>query len=199
MSDPLQQRDDHTYADYLGWGDDQRFELIAGEALAMSPAPGLLHQAVSMGLSLQIGSFLQGGPCRVFAAPFDVRLPEANEADDQVRTVVQPDLSVICDVSKLDRAGCRGAPDWVVEIPSPATAAHDQIRKRELYASHGVQEFWLVHPSDALVWVYRQGPEEGFGAPAISEMKGQLDVATLPGLAIDWDVITASFPPLDES
>ena len=199
MSGPLQQRHGHTYADYLGWGDDQRFELIAGEALAMSPAPGLLHQAVSVALSAQIWSFLRDRPCRVFTAPFDVRLPQSDEADDQVRTVVQPDLSVICDVSKLDRAGCRGAPDWIVEILSPATAAHDQIRKRELYASHGVQEFWLVHPSDALVWVYRQEPEGNFGAPAISEMKGQLNVVTLPGLAIDWDVITASFPPLDES
>ena len=86
-----------------------------------------------MEIYLQARQALEGKPCRVFIAPVDVRLPKRDEADQQVDTVVQPDVLVVCDSSKLDRRGVRGAPDWLVEVPSPSTASHDQIRKRTLY------------------------------------------------------------------
>lgn len=198
MSKPLHQSQGHTYADYLGWDDDQRWELIDGEAVAMSPAPGLVHQAVSMALSIQVGSFLREKPCQVFAAPFDVRLAAGDDPDEALTTVVQPDLVVICDPSKLDRAGCRGAPDWIIEILSPSTAARDHLQKRELYERHGVRELWLVHPVDHLVWVYRLGDDGTYGAPALSPMAGTLEVAMLPDLTIDWDVVVEALPPRAE-
>lgn len=143
-----------TYADYRRWPSDERWELIDGEAFNMSPAPSRRHQEVVGEIFRQTANFLQGKPCRAYVAPFDVRLPQADEADDQTRTVVQPDIAVICDFAKLDDQGCRGAPDWVVEVISPLTAAKDHIKKRALYERHGVKEYWLVHPLDCVVTRY---------------------------------------------
>ena len=141
-----------TYADYCRWPDDERWELIEGMAYRMV-TPGLVHQAVVGELFLQIANYLRGKPCRPFIAPFDVRLPRGNEADEEVTTVVQPDISVICDPDKLDDRGCRGAPDWVIEVLSPNTAAKDQIQKLAAYEQAGVREVWLVHPTDRVVIV----------------------------------------------
>jgi Uma2 family endonuclease len=137
----------------------------------------------------QISSFLVDRECQVYVAPFDVRLPEGQEADDKIDTVVQPDISVICDPAKLDDRGCRGGPDVVVEIISPATAGKDQIQKVALYEKHGVKEYWLVHPGDRLITVRLLGTDEKYGIPAIHEAKGLLPVQTLPGLEIDLDLV----------
>jgi Uma2 family endonuclease len=138
----LRQKSDRrsTYAEYLTWPEDERRELMDGVAYAMTPAPGRRHQSILVELSRQVANLLQGADCRPYSAPFDVRLPEGDEADEQVVTVVQPDLAVVCDPAKLDDAGCRGAPDWIVEVLSPATASRDPIEKRALYARHGVKE-----------------------------------------------------------
>lgn len=175
----------HTYGDYLGWTDGIRYELIAGIAYAMSPAPTRRHQEVTGELFRQIADALEGTPCRPYIAPFDVRLPHANEADDEVDTVVQPDISVICDKSRLDKRGCRGAPDWIVEVLSSSTASHDQIVKRALYERVGVREYWLVHPGDKVLTVYLL--ENGvYGKPALYELIGNTIVTTLPNITIDW-------------
>lgn len=118
----------YTYRDYYTWPIDERWELIDGKAYNMSPAPTRRHQEVAGELFRQTANFLQNHPCQIYAAPFDVRLPRGGEADDLIDTVVQPDLSVICDSEKLDKAGCRGAPDWIIEVLSPATAAKDQVK-----------------------------------------------------------------------
>jgi Uma2 family endonuclease len=99
------------------------------------------------GIFRQAANALLGKPCRPFVAPVDVRLPKQNEADELIYAVVQPDVLVDCDSNKLDRRGVRGAPDWVVEVLSPATAGHDQIKKLQLYERHGVREYWLIHPN----------------------------------------------------
>jgi Uma2 family endonuclease len=129
MGLPLRDAHRHTYGDYLGWPEDIRYELIDGEAYLMAPAPSPAHQRLVLELARQIADAPEGGPCEVFVAPFDVRLPHADEADEQVDTVLQPDLTVVCDPKKIDERGCRGAPDWVIEVLSPATAAHDQTKK----------------------------------------------------------------------
>lgn len=183
---PLRADTRYTYGDYLQWPDDYHCELIEGVIYDMSPAPTRRHQEVSMELSVQVGGFLRGMPCRAYAAPFDVRLPQGNEADDKVDTVVQPDLVVVCDEAKLDERGCRGAPDWVVEIPSPHTARKDQIRKRDLFERHGVREYWLIQPLDGTLTIYRLRSDGSFGPPEILETNGKTPVAALPGLVIDW-------------
>lgn len=175
-----------SYGDYCQWPDDERWELIDGEAFAMAPAPTRLHQEFVVELTRQIANSLQGHPCRVYVAPFDVRLPRGEEADARVDTVVQPDVAVICDPAKLDDRGCRGAPDWIVEILSPASAAHDQIRKRLLYERHGVREYWLLHPVDRVLTIYRLGDHGRFGPPDVVELEGTTAVAAIAGLAIQW-------------
>jgi Uma2 family endonuclease len=185
MGLPLRDAERHTYGDYLRWCEDVRYELIEGLAYAMAPAPTRLHQEFVLQIGRQLADALEGTPCRPFIAPFDVRLPRNAEPDDSVETVVQPDLSVICDATKLDERGCRGAPDWVLEVLSPATASHDLILKRRVYERAGVREYWLVHPTDRVVTVYVQG-EHGFGAPEIYELLGRLASKALPGVEIDW-------------
>ena len=177
-----------TYGDYCLWTGDERWELIGGEAFNMSPAPSRRHQDVVGGLFTQIALWVRSGPCRVYAAPFDVRLPHGDETDEQIDTVVQPDISVICEARKLDDKGCRGAPDWIVEVISPHTAARDHILKRALYERHGVREYWIVHPIDRLVTLYRLG-EHGYDSPIICEARGLQTVLVLSGLTIDWDVV----------
>ncbi|HRP98048.1 MAG TPA: Uma2 family endonuclease [Rhodocyclaceae bacterium] len=185
MALPLRDTKHHTYAEYCTWPDDARYELIDGIAYAMAPAPARSHQDVLLEIAFQVRTALEGHRCRAYITPFDVRLPRGDEADDDVDTVVQPDLSVVCDRDKLDARGCRGAPDWIVEVLSPATAGHDMIVKRRLYERAGVREYWLVHPTDRVVTVYalRDG---AYGVPAIHELKERLAVTVLPEIEIDW-------------
>jgi len=178
-----------SYGDYLTWPEEERWELIDGVAYNMTPAPSVAHQRIVRELLTQINELLRDGPCEVFAAPFDVRLPEADEGDAEITTVVQPDLAVICDPIKLDERGCRGAPDLIMEVISPSTAAKDQIYKVALYERHGVKEYWLVHPTDCLVTIRLLGSDGRYGLPRIHEAKGALPVATLPGLEIDLDAV----------
>ena len=126
-------------------------------------------------------------------APVDVRLPRGDEADDDIDTVVQPDVMLVCDPTKIDRRGVRGAPDWVVEVLSPSTAARDQIAKRRIYERAGVREYWLVHPGDRTLTVYALIDGQ-YGRPDIYELKDQTAIGVLPGVAIAWDALVARLP-----
>jgi Uma2 family endonuclease len=185
MGLPQRLSETYTYADYLSWPAETRYELIDGFAYAMGPAPARRHQEVALEIARQIADALEGAPCRPYIAPFDVRLPLADASNDQVDTVVQPDISVICDKAKLDERGCRGAPDWIVEILSPASAYHDQYRKRNLYERAGVAEYWIVHPVDGILTVYLL--ENGaYGKPALQELTEVTASSILPQVVIDW-------------
>jgi len=194
----LQRRDMtlHTYAEYLTWPPTVRYELIDGGACALSPAPDLAHQDAALEIATQVKRQLEGKPCRVFIAPVDVRLPKAAEADEQIDTVVQPDVLVVCDPAKLDRRGVRGAPDRIVEVLAPATASHDQIQKRRVYERSGVREYWLVHPGDRVLTVYKL---EGaaFGRPDIQVLEGETPIGVLPGVAADWAGVVRWLPALE--
>ncbi len=176
----------YTYADYLTWDDGQRWELINGEAYCMSPAPGVRHQKLSAELLRQLANHLKGKPCQVFSAPFDVRLSERSTASDNyVDNVIQPDLLVICDKSKLDDRGCNGAPDLVIEILSPSTAAVDFKIKFDLYQRFGVLEYWIIHPAEQTLLVFKLQEHGRYGAPDRYAASGMVSVPLLGDLMID--------------
>lgn len=177
----------HTYADYLTWSDDERIELINGFAYVREPpAPSRSHQELVGELYHQVRLALEGKGCRAYVAPFDVRLPKHGEADDQIDTVVQPDVLVVCDLEKLDERGMRGSPDWIAEVLSPSTSGHDQIVKLPIYEQAGVRELWLIHPIDRTLTIHRL--EGGrYGRPITLELKGRTAINALPGVSIDWD------------
>jgi Uma2 family endonuclease len=183
----------YTYADYLTWPENVRYELIDGYAYCMAPAPILAYQDVAGEIYLQARLALKGKKCRAFIAPVDVRLSGANAVDANIDTVVQPDVFVVCDPDKLTRRGVLGAPDWIVEVLSPSTAGHDQIVKRQLYERHGVREYWLVHPTDRVLTVYRLENGE-YGKPAVYELSGETAVNVLPGCVIQWDELVSTLP-----
>lgn len=146
----------YTYADYLTWQFDEMVELIRGKVFRMSPAHGTSHQWISGELFFQIKTHLKEKPCQVFTAPFDVRLPlpPDKQSDHKTDTVVQPDISVVCNLSKLDTRGCKGAPDWIIEILSKGTAQKDFNEKFDLYQHAGVREYWIIHPHEQTVLAY---------------------------------------------
>ena len=189
----LRKEKHYTYADYLQWPDETRYELIDGEAFLMSPAPLVEHQEVAGEVFRQLANQLDGQPCRPYIAPVDVRLPRKDEADAAIDTVVQPDILVVCDPRKIDRRGVRGAPDWVLEVLSPSTAAHDQIAKRRTYERAGVREYWLVHPGDRTLTVYLLDNGQ-YGRPEIYELKDATPIGVLPGVSIAWDALVARLP-----
>ena len=178
-----------TYGDYLNWPDEERWELIDGIAYNMSPAPLRRHQKISMELGRQIANFLVDNPCDVYIAPFDVRLPEASEENENIMTVVQPDIVVICDHDKLDDAGCRGAPDLIIEILSPSTTSKDMKIKLALYEKHGVKEYWIVHPVDNIILVFRLSKNKMYGKPEVYTAEDKIKTAILDGLEIDLDTV----------
>ncbi len=146
----------YTFADYLLWADDKRRELIKGFIQLMSPAPTRKHQDISGSIYGQFWNHLRNHNCKVYHAPFDVRFPSSKDElnDDKVYTVVQPDISIICDLTKLDEKGCIGAPDLIVEILSPATVKKDVEEKFKLYEENGVKEYWIVHPNDETLTIF---------------------------------------------
>jgi Uma2 family endonuclease len=177
-----------TYADYKDWelAEGERFELIRGEAFAMA-GPNERHQSILMELSAQIHVFLRGKQCKVYPAPFDVRLfYKEDESDD---TVVQPDIVVICDEKKRGIEGCRGAPDLVIEILSPSNTAIEMERKLRLYREAKVNEYWIVDPENKGITVYHFPNGEIAGKSYGST--GTIPVSVLPGLVISLEEVFA--------
>ncbi|MDQ5768927.1 Uma2 family endonuclease [Thiothrix subterranea] len=182
----------YTYQDYLRWPDDVRYELLGGEPVVMS-APSTMHQRVIRELVTQLTIALRGKSCEVFPAPFDVCLAADDAADDQINNVVQPDISVICDGNKIHDKGCKGAPDWIIEVLSPSTASRDLIHKLRLYERYGVREYWVVHPIDRVVMMWQLSADSGrYGAVLIEETQGMQASGLFPDLVLEWDVL---FPP----
>ena len=141
----------YTFADVLIWDENERTEIIGGEAVMMPPPPTSTHQKISGELFYQLYNYLKGKKCEVYAAPFAVRLFEKDgDSPEDVDTMVEPDISVVCDPGKIDKHGCKGAPDMVVEILSPSTQRHDRFTKFSLYQRAGVREYWIVDPDSGV-------------------------------------------------
>jgi Uma2 family endonuclease len=176
----------YTYSDYLSWRWSEMVELIQGKIYKMS-APTSTHQTVTGELFRQIANHLKGKKCKVFVAPFDVRLPKSTykKQDDEITTVVLPDICVICNPTKIDEKGCLGAPDWIIEILSKNTSQKDLREKFEAYQEAGVNEYWIVHPNEQTVFIYllESGKYKSTDHPYVKDDK--VASLTLPELEID--------------
>ncbi len=145
----------YSYADYLTWPMDLVAELIHGKVFKKAAAaPKRIHQKVASKLNFKLYQFLEGKRCQVYPAPFDVRFPIDSKEDHEIFDVVQPDLCVVCDPSKLDERGCIGAPDLIVEILSPGSTKLELKHKYGLYESRGVHEYWIFHPEHQNLLIY---------------------------------------------
>ncbi|MFJ1435148.1 Uma2 family endonuclease [Capnocytophaga canimorsus] len=149
----------YSYADYLLWKFKERVELFRGKILKISPAPSTKHQIISGNIHFELKLHFKEQACKLFSAPFDVRIPKQSLEDKDIFSVVQPDLCIICDLSKLDERGCIGAPDLVVEILSPSNSKKEMKEKFQLYEESGVKEYWIIDPNQesALVNVLENG------------------------------------------
>ncbi|KGP75905.1 hypothetical protein JT05_07895 [Desulfosporosinus sp. Tol-M] len=175
----------YTYQDYLSWPSNERWEIIDGIAYNMTPAPSSNHQRIVRELATSFNNFLKGKTCEIFPAPFDVRLPYQGEDEHLARTVVQPDLSLICNKHLIDQHGCKGCPDLVIEVTSPSTMQIDLKIKFHCYEMAGVKEYWIVHPEGKTIVVYALGSDGKYGRPNVYTSNDQLPVKVLPGLIIN--------------
>ena len=181
--DQLDPNGTYTYADYLLWQFTERVELLRGKIRQMA-APNRKHQDISGTIQYALKTALLNSPCKVYNAPFDVRLTRMRN-DKEVKTVVQPDLCVICDLSKLDDRGCNGAPDLIVEILSPGNSRTEMKDKFELYQEAGVLEYWIVSPIEKAVQVFQLNEHGRFvGLPPVVE-GDILTTPIVPNLAMD--------------
>ena len=175
----------YTYQDYLSWPSDERWEVIDGVAYNMTPAPSSNHQRICRELATVFNNFLKGKTCEIFPAPFDVRLPHQDEEERLVSTVVQPDLTLICNKHLIDQHGCNGCPDLVIEVTSPSTMQKDLKIKFRRYEIAGVKEYWIVHTEGKTIVVYALGSDGKYGRPNVYTADDQLSVTILPGLILD--------------
>lgn len=180
----------YTFKDLLMWTESDSIELIDGEIFKMA-SPSRIHQEISMELCRQLSNYLKGRTCQVYAVPFAVRLFEQDgDAPEDVDTVVQPDISVICDPRKLDDSGCKGAPDMIIEILSPSNRRYDRIVKMQLYRRAGVKEYWVVNPEEPTVQVNLL--DNGYMVAIEEYGKGQtVKVASLEDCTIDLSDVFA--------
>ena len=190
VNEPDMSYGNYTYADYLKWTIQERFELIKGKVFKMSPAPTSTHQRVSGFVFNKLYNFLQGRPCEVFSAPFDVRLPKRSKDDSQITTVLQPDICVVCDPSKIDERGCLGAPDIVVEILSPGNNKKELDNKYEVYEEAEIKEYWIIHPNEKTFFRYILDTEGKFHPQRLLTIGDEVRTELLPGFILN---LTALF------
>ena len=186
----LEQKESYTYGDLIDLEDETRYELYDGELVALA-SPMWQHQLVAGAIYAQIYYYLLGKKCKVVYAPFDVRLFE-KEGDDRrdTKTVVQPDIMVVCDPKKLDIHGIKGAPDLVIEVLSPSTMKYDRLLKFNLYQEAGVKEYWIVDPEEKVVSVYTL--ENGhYYAAAVYSSQSEVSVGVLDDCKIDLRTVFA--------
>ncbi|MDI6916038.1 MAG: Uma2 family endonuclease [Desulfitobacteriaceae bacterium] len=175
----------YTYADYLTWPEDERWEIIDGVAY-MQAAPTPTHQEILMELARQIANYLTGKPCKVYPAPFCVRLTKDDERKNEgITKVVEPDITVVCDKSKIDEKGCNGAPDMIIEIISPSSTKRDRFIKFNAYEKAGIKEYWIVEPDVKIVSVFVLQHNGSYGRQNVYSEEDRIQVNLFPDLTID--------------
>lgn len=161
----------YSYADYLLWKFQERVELYKGKIFKMSPVLSTSHQRISGNLHGMLWNAFRKSSCNLFAAPFDVRLIDKLKStiDSDIYTVVQPDLCVICDQSKIDTKGAVGAPDLIIEILSGGNSKKEMKHKYELYQESGVLEYWIVNPFDKTIYIFKLVDNQFIGLQPLTE------------------------------
>ncbi|MGE4273631.1 MAG: Uma2 family endonuclease [Desulfitobacterium sp.] len=185
----LHQKDKkYTYSDYLRWPEDERWEIFGGVPV-MQSAPSWQHQAVLGELFRQFSNYLQGKPCQAFTAPFDLRLPETNEEDENTTFVVQPDVTVICDKKGLKGTGYCGNPTLIIEISSPSTARNDKVLKFNRYEKAGVKEYWIVELEGKFVSVFTLQKNNRYGRPEVYTETAKVKISVFPDFEVDLQAV----------
>jgi len=174
----------YTYADYKQWPDEEKYEIIDGVPY-MQAAPSWQHQSISAELVTQFSNYLRNKSCKVFHAPFDLKMPNENESEDETTTVVQPDIVVICDKSGLKGTGYYGTPPLIIEILSPSTARRDKIYKLNKYELAGVKEYWMIEPDLELVSVFKIQENKKYSRPDMYTEEDTIEVSIFSDLIID--------------
>lgn len=177
----------YSYADYMRFAFDERLEIIKGHLYKMSPAPSRIHQKILGRIYNPIYNKLNGYGCEVYTAPFDVRLAKKTQDDKEVFTVVQPDIVVICDQNKLDKRGCIGAPDIVIEILSPGNNKKELVNKYEVYEEAGVKEYWIVSPSDKTFFRYILDGAGKFQPTKLLTTGEEVTTSVMPGFLLNLE------------
>ncbi|BCS80610.1 Uma2 family endonuclease [Anaerocellum diazotrophicum] len=178
----------YTYADYLGFPEDARVELIDGVIYDMSPAPSRVHQKIIFELTLIFGNYIKQNkkPCELYTAPFDVVLVEEGQDESKAINVVQPDISIICNKKKLTERGCVGAPEMIIEVVSEYNPSHDYVRKLNLYNQFKVKEYWIVNPNNQIILIYRLKDNEDYLPPEVYTFNDKVKVGIFEDLIIDF-------------
>ncbi|MGI4728891.1 MAG: Uma2 family endonuclease [Janthinobacterium lividum] len=181
----------YTYADYLKWTFDERLELIKGYIFKMSPAPAEFHQRILTIVGSEIYNYLKKKPCKVYFAPFDVRLVRKTVTDREITTVVQPDICVICNPEKIDKKGCLGAPDIVVEILSPGNNKTELKNKYEVYEEAGVKEYWIFQPDSKSFLKYVLDENGHYQTTKLLTLGDEVTSTIFPGFKLNLDEVFA--------
>lgn len=179
----------YSYANYLTWIFDDRVELIRGRVVKMSPAPSPVHQEVSVRISSSLHSYLKDKSCKIYYAPFDVRFSKESKADDGIYTVLQPDICVICDSSKIDGRGCLGAPDIVIEILSPGNNRAELLIKYRAYEEFGVKEYWVVSPMEKTLLKYTLDGHGKYYPFRLFTLREKVHSEILPGFELELNEV----------
>ena len=187
LTDPIKT---YTYKDYLFYDEGERIEIIEGEIINMSPAPSRIHQKIITEILGELRNYIKSnnGPCEVYPAPFDVILKNDDDNIENSKNIVQPDISVICDKSKLTDKGCTGSPDMIVEVISPYNPSNDYVRKLNLYENFKVKEYWIINPMKMNILVYVL-TENGYDAPTSYTFNDKVKVNIYYNLEIDFNSI----------
>jgi len=179
----------YSYADYMRFAFEERLEIIKGHLFRMSPAPARVHQRILTNIFGPIYNILKGKHCQVYTAPFDVRLAKKNQEDREIFNVVQPDIVVICDSNKLDKRGCIGAPDIVIEILSPGNNKKELIHKYEVYEEAGIKEYWIVSSTDKTFFKYILDEQGKFQPTKLLTIGEEVTTPILPGFVLNLEEV----------
>lgn len=185
----LNEKKQYTYADYLTWSEDERWEIIDGVPF-LQAAPSPTHQLISGELYRQFANYLLGKTCKAYLAPFCVRLTNGEEKQNEdIMKVVEPDLTIICDKSKIDEKGCNGSPDLIVEVMSPSSIKHDRVTKFNKYEKAGVREYWIVEPEGRIISVFILQSNDRYGRPEIYTEDDKITVSIFPELVVNSGLV----------